>query len=76
MNIVFITMMFGAGMPILFPIAAVSLSGMFLLENFMLHYVYKQPPAYDEQLNNSVLNSLDKGPAFLLAFGYWVLTNL
>jgi hypothetical protein len=76
MNIVFITMMFGAGMPILFPIAAVSLSGMFLLENFMLHYVYKQPPAYDEKLNNTVLSNLDKAPVFLLAFGYWVLTNL
>lgn len=76
MNIVFITMMFGAGMPILFPIAAISLSGMFLLENFMLHYVYKQPPAYDEKLNNTVLNNLDKAPVFLLAFGYWVLTNL
>ena len=48
MNIIFITMMFGAGMPILFPIAAVSLSGQFLLENYMLHYVYQQPPAYDE----------------------------
>jgi hypothetical protein len=37
---VFITMMFGAGMPILFPIAAVSLSAMFCLEKFMLYYAF------------------------------------
>jgi len=76
MNIVFITMMFGAGMPILFPIAAISLSAMFCLEKFMLYYVFQQPPAYDEKLNNTVLGNLDKGPVFLLAFGYWLLTNL
>lgn len=69
-------MMFGAGMPILFPIAAISLTGFYCLENFMLYYVYQQPPAYDEALNNSVLLNLDKGPVFLLAFGYWLLTNL
>jgi len=41
MNIVFITMMFGAAMPILFPIAAVSLSCFFCLEKFMIYYVYQ-----------------------------------
>ena len=76
LNIVFITMMFGAGMPILFPIAALSLTFFLNLEKFMLYYVFQQPPAYDEKLNNSVLRILDKGPVFLLAFGYWLLTNL
>jgi len=76
MNIVFITMMFGAGMPILFPIAAMSLSVMFCLEKFMLYYIFQQPPTYDEELNNSVLETLDKAPILLLSFGYWILTNL
>jgi hypothetical protein len=58
MNIVFITMMFGPGLPILFPIAAAALSVLFCLEKYMLYYVYKQPPAYDEKLNNSVLVNL------------------
>ncbi len=55
MNIIFITFTFGAGLPLLFPIAAVSLLVIYSLEMFMLHYVYKQPPAYDEKLNKSVL---------------------
>jgi hypothetical protein len=40
LNIVFITMMFGAGMPILFPIAALSLTCFLNLEKFMLYYVF------------------------------------
>jgi hypothetical protein len=75
MNIVFITMMFGTGLPILFPIAAASLTVLFCLEKFMLYYVYKQPPTYDEKLNNSVLSNLSYAPLFLLSFGYWILTN-
>ena len=76
LNVTFIAMMFGAGMPILFPIAAMSLSCFYCIEKFMLYYIFQQPPAYDERLNNSVLRILDKAPVFLLAFGYWLLTNL
>jgi hypothetical protein len=76
MNIIFITMMFGTGLPILFPIAAASLSVLFCLEKYMIYYVYKQPPAYDEKLNNSVLANLAFAPLFLLGFGYWMLSNL
>lgn len=75
MNIVFLTMMFGPGLPILFPIAAASLCVLFVLEKTMLYYVFKQPPAYDEKLNNSVLVNLQLAPFFLLGFGYWMLTN-
>lgn len=75
MNITFITMMFGPGIPILFPIAAASFFVLYLIENYMLYYVYKEPPAYDEKLNNSVLRSLSFAPLFLLGFGYWMLSN-
>lgn len=76
MNIVFITMMFGTGLPILFPLASFSLLMMYMLEKYEIYYVFQQPPAYDEKLNNSFLNNIDKAPIFLLSFGYWFLTNL
>ena len=75
MTITFITMMFGPGIPILFPIAAASFFGLYIIENYMLYYVYKEPPAYDEKLNNSVLRSLAISPLFLLGFGFWMLSN-
>lgn len=55
MNIIFMTMMFGPGMPLMFPVAAGSLTVIYIMENYMLYYVYKSPPAYDEVLNNRVL---------------------
>ena len=70
MNITFITMMFGPGMPTLFLYAALSLLVMYLLENYMLYYVYKIPPAYDEKLNNHVLQKLAWAPEILLEFSY------
>jgi len=75
LNICFMTMMFGVGLPILFPVAALSFGVLYLLENYMLYYVFKQPPAYDEKLNNSVLENLSWAPLFTLGFGYWMLTN-
>ena len=75
MNITYITMMFGAGLPVLFPIAAAAFLVLYTVENFLLYYVYKQPPAYDEKLNNAVLARLSYAPLFILAFGYWMLSN-
>lgn len=75
MNVTFITMMFGAGIPQLFQIAAATYIVLYTLENFMLYYVYKAPPAYDEKLNNSVLTNLSYSPLLLLSFGYWMLSN-
>jgi len=75
LNITFIAMMFGAGMPVLFPVAAASLITLYFLEKFMLYYVYQAPPAYDEKLNNAVLGLLSYAPLFLLSFGFWILSN-
>lgn len=75
MNITFITMMFGAGIPELFPVAFQCFCVLYCLEIYMLYYVYKEPPAYDEKLNDSVLTNLSYAPLFLLSFGYWMLSN-
>jgi len=41
------TMIFGAGLPIMFPVALVSIFTIYLVENFSLYYVVKTPPNYD-----------------------------
>jgi len=75
MNITFITFMFGAGIPVLFPLAAAAFFVLYFLEVYMLYYIYKEPPSYDEKLNESVLKNMTKAPALLLGFGYWMLSN-
>lgn len=75
LNIVFVTMTYGFGIPILFPIAAVAILILYLVEKTMLYYAYRLPPMYDERLSQSVLNKLSYAPIFFLGFGYWMAAN-
>lgn len=47
LNIVFVTFMYGFGLPILFPIACVTFLITYVIEKSSLYYSYRQPPAYD-----------------------------
>lgn len=68
-------MMYGMGIPVLFPIAAFSLFVLYCIEKFMLYYVYREPPMYDEKLNNNALGILTWAPLLFLSFGYWMLSS-
>lgn len=75
LNIVFLTFCFGPGMPLLLPIATISFFILFTLENYMLHYVNRTPPNYDNKLNDEFLEKIKWAPCYMLAFGYWMITN-
>lgn len=75
MTIVYITFMFGAGMPLLFPLAAGAFFTLYLLETLSLHYIHQTPPAYDVELNDACLGKLQFAPLLILSFGYWMTTN-
>ena len=75
LNIVFVTFMFGFGMPILFPVAAVSLWILYVGEKWALFYSYNEPPNYDETLSNAVIQKLKWAPILYLAFGYWMASS-
>jgi len=75
LNICFVTFMYGYGIPILFPIAAVSFLTLYVVEKALIYYSYRQPPMYDNVLNDSVLSKLSWAPFLYLVFGYWMLTN-
>lgn len=75
LNIVFVTFMYGAGLPILFPIALGSLTVLYIMERLLVAYSYKQPPTYDDKLNTSTINVMMYAPVFYSAFGYWMFSN-
>jgi hypothetical protein len=75
LNIVFVTFMYGLGMPVLFPIAILSFVIMYAQEKMMLYYGYRVPPMYDERLSQTVLNQLQWAPILLCLFGYWMVSN-
>ena len=75
LNIIFVTMTYGFGIPILFPIAAGAILILYLVEKTMLYYAYRLPPMYDERLSQSVLKILSWAPLFYMGFGYWMASN-
>jgi hypothetical protein len=58
-------------MPILFPIAFVSLVVLYVLETYMLYYSFKIPITYDEVLHGAVLKYLSVASIIAFAFNFW-----
>ncbi len=75
LNITAITFMFGAGMPILFPIALCSFIVLYLVERLLVAYSYQSPPMIDETLSQSVLSILSWAPLLYCSFGSWMMSN-
>ena len=75
LNVVYVTMVFGVGIPILFPIALIYFVLTYLIEVATLYYSYRKPSSYDEKLTVAVLDILVYAPLFYFAFGYWFLSN-
>ena len=75
LNITFVTFMYGIGLPLLFPIAVASFLVLYLVEKVMIFFSYRQPPMYDEKLNNNVLSLMTYAPLLFLSFGYWMFSS-
>lgn len=75
LNITFLAMLYGLGMPIMFPMAALIVTNQRLAERIQVAYNYRQPPAMDNSLSNSVLSILKYAPLMLLFNGYWLMDN-
>jgi hypothetical protein len=67
--------MYGLGIPLLFPLAAIQILVLYIVEKLMIYYSYRQPPTYDDKLNNRVLAVMTYAPLFMFTFGYWMVSN-
>ena len=75
LNVCFVTLMYGLGMPILFPIAAFTYFNLMVLERCLVAYFYQLPPTFDDKLTKNALGILRWGAVLHLFFGYWMLSN-
>lgn len=75
LNVVFVSCLYGVGMPILFPIAAATLWMQWICERITVAYFVKLPPALDDSLSTNALNMLKWAPLLLLFNGYWMIGN-
>jgi hypothetical protein len=75
LNVTFLAMLYGLGMPIMFPMACIIIANQRLGERINVAYSYRLPPAMDNSLSDSVLSIMKYAPIMLLFNGYWLLDN-
>lgn len=75
LNTVFVCLMYGTALPVLFPIAMFAFFVLYVLERCLICYYYKQPPVFDEKMTMNALNMLLWAPIFYMGFSYWYLGN-
>lgn len=75
LTVAFITMMYGMGMPALFPIAALNLWNQYVSERIVVAYYMKAPAALDDKLTVNCISKLRFAPMLFLINGAWMLGN-
>ena len=75
LNVTYVTMMYGLGLPILFPIAALTYFIFWSVERYGIAYTYQMPPALDDTLTKNALRMLSWAPVLFLLNGFWMLSN-
>ena len=75
LNIIYVTMMYGLGMPVLFPIAIISFFIFWATERYQIAYTYQLPPAMDDKMTQNAMTLLSYTPILFLLNGFWMLGN-
>lgn len=75
LNITFLAMLYGLGMPIMYLMACIIVCNQRLAERIQVAYNYRLPPAMDNSLSDSVLSIMKYAPLMLLFNGYWLMDN-
>ena len=70
-NTVFTTFTYGLALPLLFPIALLTIINMYITERILLAYFYRKPPMYGGGMNVGALAILSYAPIPMLLFGFW-----
>lgn len=74
-NVCYVSMMYGVGMPFLFPIAALNFFNQYCVERIIVAWFMKQPSALDDKLTVNCLKMLRFAPLLFLINGYWMIGN-
>jgi len=72
LNVVFVTLMYSSGLPILYPIAAMTFGIMYLTDKVALLRLYNRPPMYKASLAKLTLNILPIAIIFHLCMAVWM----
>jgi len=72
---VLVTFLYGAGMPLLFPVCLVHLVIFYCVERYCVAYWAPLPPSLDEKLTMNAIGWMRLGPILFLLNGFWMLSQ-
>lgn len=75
LNVIFLAMFYGIGMPIMFPMAAVILASQRLCQRLRVAYLCRLPPFLGNELSQAVYAVMKWAPLFMLYNAYWLMGN-
>ena len=75
LNVTYVTMMYGIGLPLLFPIAVLSYFIFWAVERYQVAYTYKLPPQMDSRMTENAMRLISYVPILFLVNSYWMLSN-
>jgi len=75
LNVTYITCMYGVGMPMLFPLAAINFFNQWVCERLIVAYQVRLPPALDDGLTKNFITRLKWAPFLLIVNGWWMVGN-
>jgi len=70
-----VAMIYGTGMPMLYPIALLGFVVLWFNERLLIVYYYKRPPNYNRLITTWPLAIMKKLPWVALPFNIWMLGN-
>ena len=71
----FVAFTHGIAIPMLFPITFFGILNIYISEKLAFAYFYRQPPLFDNRLNDRALSLLKYAPILLMISAYWQLGN-
>ena len=75
LTVVFVTLMYGPGMPILYPISVIHYFIYWNVARYTIIYDIMEPPSMDYTLTKNCIRYLRMAPLFMLPNAFWILTN-
>lgn len=75
LTMMYVTLMYGSGIPILYLFMVISYFLTYLVDKFMLLRIYSKPPRFNKKLMTVTRNWM-VGALFLhFLFGFWIYSN-
>lgn len=71
----FVTLMYGGGLPILYPCLICSFFIIYWVDKFTLLRVYQSPPRYNKKLMEATRGWLTVALIIHLVFSFWMFSN-